>query len=308
MTKGLTISIIFQANSLNYGEGMGNVSELKKFSRANGHTYTFASRQCLRYDIVRLGHEWFNWKIDTVTKGSGKGATIQFALDATIKESEEMDLFGYMKTVSRKSAVTREAVARLSHAISLEPYHSDLDFLNNMGLASRLKKVDTKDSGNNLANIEQHFSFYTYTLTIDLDRVGVDNGVQIDAKEKKKRVEQLLTIIQFLNRNIRGRQENLSPLFIIGGLYPIANPFFYGRIRLYVKNGEFSVATNLLEDGLEKRFMGCNIKEYTHLGLSRGLFRNEAQVLSLLPEGQTHTVQGFFDQLQEKVANYYLGE
>jgi CRISPR-associated protein Cst2 len=308
MTKGLTITIIFQANSLNYGEGMGNVSELKKLSRANGQTYTFASRQCLRYDIVRLGHEWFGWKIDTVTKESGKGATIQFAKDASIKESEEMDLFGYMKTVSGQNANTREAVARLSHAISLEPYHSDLDFLNNMGLASRLKKEDNKDSGNNLANIEQHFSFYTYTLTIDLDRVGVDHDVQIDAKEKKKRVEQLLTLIQFLSRNIRGRQENLSPLFIIGGLYPIANPFFYGRIRLRGKNGEFSVDTNLLEDGLEKRFMGCNIKEYTHLGLSRGLFRNETQLLSLLPEDQTHTVQGFFDQLQEKVANYYLGE
>ena len=28
--KGLTISIIFKAQSMNYGEGIGNISELKK--------------------------------------------------------------------------------------------------------------------------------------------------------------------------------------------------------------------------------------------------------------------------------------
>ncbi len=30
MNKGLTISVIFDAMSLNYGEGLGNISELKK--------------------------------------------------------------------------------------------------------------------------------------------------------------------------------------------------------------------------------------------------------------------------------------
>lgn len=31
--KGLTLSIVFKAQSLNYGEGIGNISELKKLSR-----------------------------------------------------------------------------------------------------------------------------------------------------------------------------------------------------------------------------------------------------------------------------------
>lgn len=30
MKKGLTVSVIFKAQSLNYGEGFGNISELKK--------------------------------------------------------------------------------------------------------------------------------------------------------------------------------------------------------------------------------------------------------------------------------------
>ena len=37
----------------------GNISELKKLTRADGNMYTFASRQALRYDVVRLGNEFF---------------------------------------------------------------------------------------------------------------------------------------------------------------------------------------------------------------------------------------------------------
>ena len=56
LKNGLTITMIFKAQSLNYGEGIGNISELKKLSRGDGSTYTFASRQALRYDIARLGN------------------------------------------------------------------------------------------------------------------------------------------------------------------------------------------------------------------------------------------------------------
>src|SRR5690606_42082607 len=92
--KGLTFSVIFRANSLNYGEGTANISELKKFHRGNGDVYTFASRQSLRYDIVRLGDQFFDWNLDVVHKTQG---VVQFSADATIEDSVEMDLFGYMK-------------------------------------------------------------------------------------------------------------------------------------------------------------------------------------------------------------------
>lgn len=51
--KGLTISIIFDAMSLNYGEGVGNISELKKLSRS-GELYSYESRQAIRFDTYRL--------------------------------------------------------------------------------------------------------------------------------------------------------------------------------------------------------------------------------------------------------------
>ena len=88
--NGLSITMIFKAESLNYGEGIGNISELKKLSRGNGKVHTFASRQAIRYDIVRLGNKMFGWNLEVVDKSQG---TVQFKENLTIEDSEEMDLF-----------------------------------------------------------------------------------------------------------------------------------------------------------------------------------------------------------------------
>lgn len=291
--KGLTFSVIFRANSLNYGEGTANISELKKFHRGNGDVYTFASRQSLRYDMVRLGNQFFDWNLDVVDKSQG---VIQFKAEATIEDSVEMDLFGYMKTKAKSGASKRSAVVRLSHAVSLEPYRSDLEFLNNMGLASRINE----DS--NLATIEQHTSFYTYTITIDLSRVGIDGDIELPNEEKAVRVKQLLETTKFLNREIRGRQENLSPLLIIGGVYPIPNPFFLGRIQLKENKTEHLDISPLM-DTLNTSVFGENVKELTNIGYVKGTFKNEDELYNLKDE--ILSVEDFYNVLSKQVDEYF---
>lgn len=294
MSRALSFTVIFKANSLNYGEGIANISELKKIHRGNGDVLTFASRQSIRYDIARLGNEWFGWNLGTVDKTKG---TIQFREDVTIADSVEMDFFGYLKT--GKKSLKRPAVARLSHAVSLEPYRSDMEFLNNMGLAERI------NDDPNLANIEQHESFYTYTMTIDLSKLGLDGDVEIPNEMKAERVEQLLEIIKLLNRNIRGRQESLSPLFIIGGVYPIANPFFLGRVGLETGAGKWKMKVDSLNDALETTFVRESIRESTHIGIVKGVFENDAEVLNLLDEQQVGSVESFFEKIKRETRAYY---
>ena len=48
MKKGLTMTMIFEAESGNYGEGIGNITALKKMSRSDGNMYTYISRQAMR--------------------------------------------------------------------------------------------------------------------------------------------------------------------------------------------------------------------------------------------------------------------
>lgn len=293
--KGLSITLVFKAQSLNYGEGIGNISELKKLTRGDGSVYTFASRQALRYDIVRLGNKMFDWNLEVVDKSKG---TVQFKEDLTIEDSEEMDLFGYMKTAKNDGSSIRSAAVRLSNAISLEDYKSDMEFLNNKGLADRIGEFP------NLANIEQHLSYYTYTITIDLEKVGVDNTVEIANDEKIRRVNQLLDVVKVLNREIRGREENLSPVFVIGGMYNINSPFYLGRIKLTGKDGEFNLDTEMLKDTSTLTIGETSIFEDTKIGMLKNTFRNDKEVEEIF-SGKVTNIEEFFKNLKEEVTEYY---
>lgn len=299
MSKSITVTVIFQAQSLNYGEGIGNISELKKLTRGDGNYYSIATRQAITYDMRRLGSEIFGWNLQTVDKSKG---TIQFKNEFTIKDSVEMDMFGYMKTEkkgddAKGGSSIRSAVARVSNAISLEPYRSDMDFLSNKGFADRIGEHP------NLASSEQHLSFYSYTVTIDLDKVGIDGDIKLSDKERADRVLQLLDLIKILNRNIRGRQENLAPLFIIGGMYDLANPFFLGRIKLDVNKGKYEINTEMLNSALDMTILDCNVKENTEIGLVKNVFGNEETIYACVEK--VISVENFFKDLKGKVNAYY---
>ncbi len=296
MGKGLTFSIIFEAQSLNYGEGIGNISELKKLTRGDGRVYTYSSRQSIRYDIVRLGHEMFGWNLDVLTPEQG---TIQYKKDKTIEDSVEMDLFGYMKTAGKQKANTRSAVVRLTHAISLEPYRGDMDFLSNKGFADRLGRNP------DLANIETHYSFYTYTLTADLDKVGIDGEIKLNNTERYERMDQLLEVIKILSREIRGRVENLSPLFIVGGVYEYSNPYFMGRIKLEFDGENPKIDIKPIKSTLETSVNSRLIKDDTYAGIVDGIFSNKDELMEILGDDRVLTIDEFFKKIKEKIKDYY---
>ncbi len=238
--RGLTLTVVVEGQSLNFGEGFGNVATLKKLKRANGNEYDFSSRQSLRYSIVKMGNESFGWKLSAVkAEGSGKNKVVQFIAEESIGSSTEIDLFGYMKTKSKGSedkTATRVAPVRLTPAIALEPFNYEVEFQTNKWLADRAGENP------NIANAENHRSLYRYTVTVDLDRVGTEawnlslpeeeRKVEVSPEERSKRVCELLEIIKYLYRDIRGRREDLKPVFVAGGVYKIKNPFFMNAISI----------------------------------------------------------------------------
>lgn len=287
--KGLTISMVFEAESANYGEGIGNVTSLKKISRGTGDSFSYISRQALRYNIIeQMGADTTPLDLDS--------EVIQFHPDATIKDYVEIDLFGYMKT--KKPIRTRSAIVRLSNAVSLESFNSDLDFLTNKGLLDRYNSTSEKvKDGGNIAQSEIHKSYYTYTITIDLNKVGIDknDNVDVSSEEKSERIKKLLNIIKFLYRDIKGRRENLSPLFAIGGVYDIKNPFFENRIK--IKNNKLAVET--IEDVYK---LDETIKTTTNVGVVKGIFNNDNDIIEKLSAIDMGT---FFNNLTSQVDKYY---
>lgn len=294
--KGLTATIVFEANSANYGESLGNVTSLKKLTRQGGYQYTYISRQAIRYNIVNQMNEPLA-SLDT--NGSGDSKVIQFAKDATIESSPEIDFFGYMKTEKGNSAAVRSAKVRLSNAISQEPFEGDTDFLTNMGLATRIRQQNNDDSiHNSIAQSEIHESYYVYTIAIDLDQIGIDTQDSIDLPddEKIRRVQKLLDTIEYLYRDIRGRREDLKPLFIIGGVYDMKNPLFENAVSVDDNKIKIDRLLSVLDDE--------RIAKDTDAGIVDGVFENTEEVKKQL---KAESVPKFFSGLKSKVADYYEG-
>lgn len=292
--KGLTLSILFEAESANYGEGFGNITVLKKLGRGDRKQYTYISRQALRYNMMQqLG--WDNTPV--LASGSGDKKVVQFAPEATIEQYPEIDLFGYLKTTAKTEdkkggSSKRAAVARLSNAIALEAYQGDMDYLTNMGLATRIKDVD-----NSIAQSEIHKSIYVYTVTVDLDCVGIDENDKIDlpAKDKAQRVKDFLDTIQFLYRDIKGRRENLNPLFAIGGVYGRKNPYFENRLRLQTGKLEVGLIKNIIDSSTD-------VSENTVVGYLDGILGNDQEIKTEL---KPLKVAAMFNQLKAAVDGCY---
>lgn len=326
--KGLTLTVITHRASggLNYGETFGNVSTLKKLTLGDNTQVVYVSDKALRYSIKRWLAENRGWKLmdSLIAEIVSKHATnsklsnvAPFGMEL-IKEYPEFDLFGglftNLKDKSGKEvkfekekgiqSVKRTSVAKLTYAFSLTPYKGDADFLNNIEAFNRyIKHVEDKE-GQTIAYTEQHTTHYVYTLTVDLDRVGVweeENGTTedvLDKQEKAKRVKDLLDAVFYLSRSIKGRHENLSPIFVIGGVFSVKNPFFMDAIDAEERNGKLWLNLQRVESVLEL----VPEKDKVVCGMLSGYFENEEDIRQRLNCQELGTV---FEILKTQVEKAY---
>lgn len=293
--KYLHLAVIFKASNLNYGEGVGNILTLKKVT-TEGKNYSYISRQALRYDIVRMLNELYAYRLTDVDRQAG---VIQFSENATIRDFPEIDFFGYMKTTEGNKI--RKAVVRLTDAVSLEPFYNECEFATNKGLADRIPN----NVGNDIFQAEIHRSYYCYTLTCNLEDIGIDPVYEIvlDNIERAKRVKCLLNVIKLLNRDIRGKRENLSPLFVIGGVYDVGNPFFYNRIKLSFTKDKILLNEKLINSTLAIKTLENTVGQQSILGYLDGEFSN-IEDISIKDK---FSIENFFTKLNEKIDNFYNG-
>ena len=109
---------------------------------------------------------------------------------------------------------------------------------------------------------------------------------------------------QILNRNIRGRQENLSPLFMVGGIYPIVNPFFLGKVKINSQKEDCCLMTNTIKDVMKQNFYGQKVEEFTLIGLLDGVFANQDEIKEEFAE-KVVSIEGFFQKMYQEVKSFY---
>lgn len=108
-------------------------------------------------------------------------------------------------------------------------------------------------------------------------------------------MKKFLDTLQFLYRDIKGRRENLAPVFAIGGRYERKNPFFENRIVLDRGKIKTDTLTQIMESSND-------IKENTVIGVIKGIFENDKELEEKWDVG---SVADVFNHLKKEVDDYY---
>ncbi|WP_334100725.1 type I-B CRISPR-associated protein Cas7/Cst2/DevR [Thermotoga petrophila] len=195
--KAITATVVFEACAVNRDENIANnVQSLKKLRREDG-VYTFFSRSSMRHHIFNALVRKHGWKPAEVTKDQD---VIQFDIrEESILTSEELDFFGYMGTFKDKSSkkknneekgisFSRKAPVGLTKAVSMEKWEGDMAFYANHDLVQRARERGEEANPNPFSK-EEHFSFYKYSVVVDLENIGKDVVFTTDnEKEKLKKL------------------------------------------------------------------------------------------------------------------------
>lgn len=285
----LTLTVIANMTS-NYGEGLGNISSVQKVYRG-GKEYATRSRESLKNAIcVQAG---LYDDLQTSVDGAMQKLVTKDINAATCKALEG----GYMST--KDVTYIRNSSFYLTDAVSVEPFISDARFHNNLYLATNFAKAnglnvqnDSKDCGLMPYQYEYDKSIKIYSITIDLEKVGVDQNFDAEAsnEEKCSRVLSIIDAVENLSLVVKGNLDNAEPIFIAGGLSLRKTHMFENAVRV--------VGKNLVVEP---------IKEKLEMGFSCGLMRNGqlGNEDEIVRELNPTTVPKFFNQLREDVKAYF---
>ena len=288
--NALTLTVVANMTS-NYGEGLGNASSVQKIYK-NQKEYAMRSRESLKNAIcVQAGlYDDLETSLDKVMQ---KKVTEE--LNASNCRALEG---GYMST--QGLTYVRNSSFYLTDAIAVDSFINELRFHNNLYLASTHAKNNNLSIQNDAAETglmpyqyEYDKSLKVYSITIDLDKIGVDENfhAEADNSEKAFRVNAILDAIANLSLVVKGNLDNAEPLFVIGGLSCRKTHFFENVVN--VKN-----ASLILEDGIKEKLH--SEKGDFHAGVLKcGIFANENDIVREL------NAEDFFKQLKDQVNSYY---
>lgn len=291
--KALTLTIVANMSS-NYGEGLGNASSVQKVYK-NQRQYATRSRESLK---------------NAICIQSGLYDDLETSLDKVMqkKVTEELNAAncralegGYMSTSGM--TYVRKSSFYLTDAVAVDSFVNDLRFHNNLHLANTHAMTnnlsvqnDPDKTGLMPYQYEYDKSLKVYSITIDLERVGIDENFKTEADnvEKAERVNSILTAIETLSLVVKGNMDNAEPLFVIGGLSSRKTHFFENVVK--VKNNSL-----ILEDGIENK-LKSNVGSFKAGVLKCGQINNEAAIVERLNAIDTDV---FFNELRTEINDYY---
>ena len=290
MGKSVTVTVVANMTS-NYSEGLGNIGSVQKVYK-NRKAYATRSRESLK-NAIMVQSGLYN---DLQTTGDGATQKMVSA-DMNVANCKALE-GGYMST--KGTTYVRNSSFYLTDAISCDHFINETRFHNNLYLANNYANSNginlqekSKESGLMPYQYEYDKSLKVYSMTIDLDMIGVDKNFDTEASNEEKyyRVKSLLEAVANLSLVVRGNLDNAEPIFVVGGLSERKTHYFENVVR--VSNEELIISDDLI----------AKVEEGFHVGLLQaGTLKNEAEVLTGL---KSTSVKEFFATVEEEVKQYY---
>ncbi len=290
MKKALTLTIICN-NTSNFGESLGQISEVQKFYK-NGKTYSMRSKESMKYAIMEQSGLYNDLQV-TVDKVAQK----EVSEETNISNCKALE-GGYMKTSKGKTYV-RNSSFYLTDAVSCNPIVTDYRFHNNLNMAKTFAKQNgknlqkhAKESGLMPYNYEFEKNLKKYSVTIDLEAIGVDEEFSAEAEnsEKANRVNAILNAIKNLSLVVKGSLDNSEPIFIVGGLSEYKTHYFENCVN--VKNAKLVINDDLIN----------RLKNYKCALVKSEILENQEEIVNNL---NPIMIEEFFEQLFSEVNKYY---
>lgn len=293
--KGLTLTIIAEMTS-NYGEGLGNIASVQRVYK-DGKVYATRSRESLKNAIMEKSGMYDDLQVEV------DGAT-QKKVDKDINASNCRALEGgYMNTGGNsKDKVTRirKSSFYLTDAVACEEFINETRFHNNLHLASTFAKHNKinlqKDAGKaGLMPYQYEYdkSLKKYSITFDLDKVGVDENFDASSTNEEKvfRVNSILSAVEQLCLVVKGNLDNAEPLFIVGGIGERKTHYF----------------DNVVEVSKSRIVLNSDLKERVKDGYRISVLNNNSivNIDEVKEKFDAVSMTSFFDKLRKDVENYY---
>ncbi|HHQ8633415.1 TPA: type I-B CRISPR-associated protein Cas7/Cst2/DevR [Clostridioides difficile] len=266
--KGVTLTILTESPvPLSYDQGYGNYTPIKKEQyREKIHAKT--SIATITYDLRRMLHQEYGWNLSNIVFGK-KGniyPSIKKNVGCVDENGLETDVFGYLIPLKDKGSISKASPLRIIPFRSLNPYKGSTQLITNRGFLSSefgRKYYDEKEenevprdenfpTSQALAIEETLSDYYVYTITLELDRIGVvevEDGKLLLPEERKfmskelreKAVKDILDAITVFTRNIKHSSVLLKPLAVIGGAFDKVVPFFLDDVDYNADSGEINL-------------------------------------------------------------------
>jgi len=289
--KALTLTVVASMTS-NYGEGLGNVGSVQKVYK-NGKAYAIRSRESMKNAIMVQSGLYDDLKVEQDGKVDQKAVS----KDINVATNRALE-GGYMSTIGDRKI--RRSSFYLTDAISFYPFVNDTRFHNNLYLAQTYAKengINIQEKATNAGLMPYQYeydkSLKRYSITIDLDKVGIDENYDTKASKEERayRVKALLNAIKNLSLVVRGNMDNAEPIFVVGGIGERKTHYFENVINIEANKLK-------IEEDLKAK-----LKEGYKSALLRGYnFENEKEIEAELNAG---SIEEFFASLSKEVDEYY---